>query len=220
MKSVDYQKINFFNEITSFTIQTDIKENCHSISYFVPNLTKECNLKIEIIVKYDTNFLLFEGTISEYEAVLQNIFNKEITNEIILSKNKNLVLNNEYFLRITISGNYENLDAQTSSKFHLNKLFINSHNAIQIHSYQFTTDLIDTKNYNLFTVLDFEKLILIESKNQFKDQNNIFQSKKLMVHSSYFINTNSHTLTLFDGQKLILNYSPDNELQKFYLIKI
>lgn len=218
MKTNDYQKITFFTEPKNFIFQKEFKKPIHSLSYEFSNLLLSCTLKIEILNKFESNFVLFDGTISEYNTIISRLFNKEISNEIILSPNQNLNLSENRKLLITISGNYQN-DNLNSVIFKENRLFTNSFYPIIISKHLFTTELLNTSFYNKFTVLDFSKLDLIESINNFKDLKNEFAQKNLSVHSNYFINTNSHLLTLFENQKIKLSYQEANSQNSFYLIK-
>lgn len=218
MKILSYQKITFFTEPKNFIFQKEFKKPIHSLSYEFPNLLLSCTLKIEILNKFESNLVLFDGKISEYNTIISRLFNKEISNEIILSPNQNLNLSENRKLLITIMGNYAHNDLN-SVIFKENKLFTNSYYPLIISKHLFTREVINTSFYNKFTLLDFSKIDLIESINDFKDITNEFSQKNLSVHSNYFINTNSHLLTLFENQKIKLSYQEANSQNNFYLIK-
>lgn len=201
--------------------QKEIKQNVHSISYLIPDLDiQNHTLKIEYLQKNKNNLLLFEGTFSEYNQIISKLFKKEISNEIIISQNRNLKLDKSNYLLITISGIFPaGSSPELSSIFKINTLFENYGKPLIISKFQLTENQIYSGLYNKFLLLDYTKVTLIESKSNLKNIENDFINSVLSVHSDYFINTQNNFINLFENQTLKVTANDYSNLY-YYLIKI
>lgn len=199
------------------TCQFDVTESASGIS-FVFNKTAELNYKVELLSKNDTNKTLFEGSETELSSVLSQFIDFN-GNFIPFANRKNLILNNDTKLRITIDWKTaEDGETVTSIAYDLTSEFEDTAKPLVIIKEKFSlSEDIETENYDYLMLP--QKFESYESITQLSGK----QVKQFHTKATFEALTrgvdSDRLLKTFSGQKVKINVAPADGEQTYYLIQ-
>lgn len=199
------------------TCQFDVTESASGISFtFVK--TAELNYKVELLSKNETNKTLFEGSESELTDVLSQFIDFN-GNFIPFSNRKNLLLNNDTKLRITIDWKNADVgDTVTSIAYDLTSEFEDTVKPLVIIKEKFSlSEDIETENYDY--------LMLPEKFDSYESITSLGGQQKKQFHTKATFEAltrgvdSDRILKTFSGQKVKINVAPADGEQTYYLIQ-